>query len=90
MPPAALSHSDVSPLQAAQFVRDKLWDPETSRLRRSFRLGPSAAAGYADDYAYLISGLLDLYQVCHPQGSCSHPAQQGPASKRRQRAHSIT
>jgi uncharacterized protein YyaL (SSP411 family) len=55
-------------LQAAQFVRDKLWDPETSRLRRSFRLGPSAAAGYADDYAYLISGLLDLYQVCHLAG----------------------
>ena len=49
-------------------MRDKLWDPETSRLRRSFRLGPSAAAGYADDYTYLISGLLDLYQVCHMAG----------------------
>jgi uncharacterized protein YyaL (SSP411 family) len=49
--------------KAAHFVRDKLWDPEASRLRRSFRLGPSAAAGYADDYAYLISGLLDLYQA---------------------------
>lgn len=49
--------------KAARFVRDKLWDPETSRLRRSFRLGPSVAAGYADDYALLISGLLDLYQA---------------------------
>ena len=46
-------------------MRDKLWDPKACRLRRSFRLGPSAAAGYADDYAYLISGLLDLYQVIH-------------------------
>lgn len=44
-------------------MRDKLWDPETSRLRRSFRLGPSVAAGYADDYALMISGLLDLYQA---------------------------
>ena len=63
----------ILPLQAAQFVRDKLWDPQTSRLRRSFRLGPSAAAGYADDYAYLISGLLDLYQVRHRHGQLFTP-----------------
>ena len=51
------------PAQAAEFARAKLWDPETKHLRRSFRLGPSAAQGFADDYAYMIAGLLDLYQV---------------------------
>ena len=52
-----------SPVQAAEFVRAKLWDTDTKRLRRSFRVGPSAAQGFADDYAYMIAGLLDLYQV---------------------------
>jgi len=47
-------------------VRDKLWDAGSARLTRSFRLGASVAGGYADDYAYLISGLLDLYQVDAP------------------------
>ena len=49
--------------QAAEFVHAKLWDPESKRLRRSFRVGPSAAQGFADDYAYMIAGLLDLYQA---------------------------
>ena len=53
----------LSYVQAAEFARAKLWDPETKRLRRSFRVGPSAAQGFADDYAYMIAGLLDLYQV---------------------------
>ncbi len=44
-------------------MRDKLWDVETRRLRRSFRLGPSPAEGFADDYACLIAGLLDLHAV---------------------------
>ena len=44
-------------------MRDKLWDPETKKLRRSFRIGPSAAAGFADDYAYMVFGLLHLYQA---------------------------
>ena len=30
-------------------------------LRRSYREGPSAIHGFAADYAFLISGLLDLY-----------------------------
>ena len=49
--------------QAAEFVHAKLWDPESKRLRRSFRVGPSAAQGFADDYSYMIAGLLDLYQA---------------------------
>ena len=50
-------------VQAAEFVHEKLWDPESKQLRRSFRVGPSAAQGFADDYAYMIAGLLDLYQA---------------------------
>jgi hypothetical protein len=48
-------------MQIAEFVHDKLWDPETRCLRRSFCRGPSAVAGFADDYAFLIAGLLDLF-----------------------------
>ena len=56
--------------QAAAFVKAKLVDGGTGRLRRSFRLNASEAGGYADDYAHLIEGLLDLFQV-HPSPSCS-------------------
>ena len=44
-------------------MREKLWEPEKKRLRRSYRQGPSPTQGFADDYAYLIAGLLDLYEA---------------------------
>jgi len=47
--------------RAARFVRDHLFDSETGNLRRSWRQGPSDIHGFASDYAFLISGLLDLY-----------------------------
>ncbi|KAG2441992.1 hypothetical protein HYH02_009785 [Chlamydomonas schloesseri] len=47
----------------AAFVRDRLWDGAGRRLRRSYRRGPSAVPGFADDYAALIGGLLDLYEA---------------------------
>lgn len=50
-------------LQAATFVKERMWDADSGRLRRSFRLNASDAGGYADDYAHLVEGLLDLYQV---------------------------
>lgn len=50
-------------IQAADFVRQQLWDESTRRLRRSFCRNPSAVQGFADDYAFLISGVLELYQV---------------------------
>jgi hypothetical protein len=56
---------DASLLQtarrAAAFVRKNLFDDATGELQRSYRLGPSGIPGFATDYAFLISGLLDLY-----------------------------
>jgi uncharacterized protein len=55
---------DSSHLEAAQraaaFIRDHLYD---KRLRRSYREGASAVSGFAEDYAFLIQGLLDLYEA---------------------------
>lgn len=42
-------------------MRSTLWDASSRRLRRSFCRGPSAVEGFADDYANLVSGLLDLF-----------------------------
>ena len=40
-----------------------LWRPQTSRLLRRYRDGDAAIDGYAEDYAYLILGLLELFQA---------------------------
>jgi len=49
--------------RAATFVRDHLFDAATGELQRSYREGPSGIHGFAADYAFLISGLLDLYEA---------------------------
>ncbi|RKP38010.1 spermatogenesis-associated protein 20, partial [Dimargaris cristalligena] len=49
---------------AAQFIRDHLYRPEEKSLLRTWRDGgASPVAGFADDYAFLIQGLLDLYEA---------------------------
>ncbi|KAJ7977515.1 spermatogenesis-associated protein 20 [Quillaja saponaria] len=48
--------------KAASFIQRQLYKGETRRLQHSFRNGPSKAPGFLDDYAFLISGLLDLYE----------------------------
>ncbi|EXC34717.1 hypothetical protein L484_020490 [Morus notabilis] len=48
--------------KAASFIRRQLYDQLTHRLQHSFRNGPAKAPGFLDDYAFLISGLLDLYE----------------------------
>ncbi len=47
--------------RAAKFVRSNLWDG--SQLSRSYREGRGDVAGFADDYAFVIQGLLDLYEA---------------------------
>jgi uncharacterized protein YyaL (SSP411 family) len=48
---------------AATFVRDELWDGATGRLLRRYRDGEAAIDAYAEDYACLIWGLLELFQT---------------------------
>jgi len=48
---------------AAQFLYKNLYIPESKTLIRNYREGPSSVRGFTDDYAFLISGLLDLYEA---------------------------
>jgi uncharacterized protein len=48
--------------RAASFLRSAMWDSERQVLRRRFRGGRAAIDGYAEDYAFLIFGLLELFQ----------------------------
>jgi uncharacterized protein YyaL (SSP411 family) len=53
----------TSAQRAADFIRANLFDATSGELRRSYREGPSNIRGFASDYAFLISGLLDLYET---------------------------
>ena len=48
---------------ATAFVRRYLYTPTNGMLRRCYRNGRTTIDGYADDYAFLIHGLLDLYEA---------------------------
>lgn len=48
--------------RALLFIKENLYNKQSRRLRHSFRKGPSKAPGFLDDYAFLISGLLDVYE----------------------------
>ncbi|BCS33986.1 thioredoxin domain-containing protein [Luteitalea sp. TBR-22] len=49
--------------RAAQFVRDTLWDANRGVLLRRWRAGEAAIDGYAEDYACLAWGLLELFEA---------------------------
>jgi uncharacterized protein YyaL (SSP411 family) len=49
--------------RAVQFVRQNLYDEKTKLLYRSYRDGRSNIEAFADDYAFVIQGLLDLYET---------------------------
>jgi uncharacterized protein YyaL (SSP411 family) len=49
--------------RAAAFARSRLWEPGTSRLMRRYRRGDAGIDAYAEDFAYLIFGLLELFQA---------------------------
>ncbi len=49
--------------RAAEFIERELYDPATGTLYRSWRDGRSNIPGFAEDYACLIQGLLDLYEA---------------------------
>jgi uncharacterized protein YyaL (SSP411 family) len=49
--------------KAARFIETRLVDPQTGNLRRRYRSGQAAIEGFAEDYAFLIQGLLDLFET---------------------------
>jgi hypothetical protein len=49
--------------RAAHFLRSTMWEPARQRLRRRYRGGDVAIDGYAEDYAFAIFGLLELFQA---------------------------
>jgi uncharacterized protein YyaL (SSP411 family) len=51
-------------LEAVAFIRKNLFESSTGQLWRIYRDGSRAnTPGFADDYAYLINGLLSLYEA---------------------------
>ncbi len=50
-------------VRAAEFIERELYDAKRGVLYRNFRDGRGANEAFAEDYAYLIAGLLDLYEA---------------------------
>jgi uncharacterized protein len=49
--------------KAADFIQQKLYRADTNTLLRSYRQGASGVNGFASDYAFLVQGVLDLYEA---------------------------
>jgi len=48
---------------AVGFIYNALYDPDTRRLYRRWRDKAAGVAGLADDYTFLINGLIHLYEA---------------------------
>jgi uncharacterized protein YyaL (SSP411 family) len=48
---------------AALFIKDRMWDAAAEALYRRYRAERAAISAYAEDYACLIFGLLELFQA---------------------------
>jgi uncharacterized protein YyaL (SSP411 family) len=55
-------------IDAATFLSKELYDGSRKVLFRNYREGRSAVEGFADDYAFFIQGLLDLYEASFDTG----------------------
>src|SRR6266480_4486546 len=49
--------------RAAEFIRANIYDESRQILFRSYREARGEVEGFADDYAFVIQGLLDLYEA---------------------------
>jgi len=58
----ASSYLDAA-TRAASFIRDTMWNPTSGILLRRYRDGRAEIDGFAEDYAFLIFGLLELFQA---------------------------
>ena len=54
--------------RAARFIRENLYDEFAWTLMRIYREGPGDVRAFADDYAYMTAGLLDLYEATFDDG----------------------
>src|SRR5438874_894426 len=52
-----------SATRAAKFLRSNLYDEKSRLLFRNYRESRSNVEGFADDYAFVIQGALDLYEA---------------------------
>ncbi|MDQ2659555.1 MAG: thioredoxin domain-containing protein [Verrucomicrobiota bacterium] len=53
----------ASATKAARCLRTHLYESSNHTLVRNYRQGRSEVEGFADDYAFAIQGLLDLYEA---------------------------
>ncbi len=60
---AAAADSLQAAIRGAAFARERLWDADRRILRRRARGGAVSIDGYAEDYACLVWGLLELFQT---------------------------
>ncbi len=49
--------------EAAKFIREHLYDESHKVLYRNYREGRSGIEGFADDYTFVIQGVVDLYEA---------------------------
>ncbi len=66
--PAGANRSESGPylaaaIRAAGFIERELWDASRGVLFRGWRGGRGSAEGFAEDYAYLVRALIDLYEA---------------------------
>src|SRR5205823_7596453 len=52
-----------SATRAAKFLRAHLWDEKNKTLYRAYREGRGEVEAFADDYAFVIQGIVDLYEA---------------------------
>jgi hypothetical protein len=50
-------------IRAASFIRSRLYDEKSKTLLRRYRDNEAGLAAHLDDYAFLVQGLLELYQA---------------------------
>lgn len=58
----------VAAERAVAFVRREMFEEETGELWRTYREGRGDVRGFADDYAFLIRGLIELYEATFEEG----------------------
>ncbi len=49
--------------RAGRFIKAELWDENSFTLLRHYKDGAANVAGFAEDYAFLVRGLLDLFEA---------------------------